>query len=247
MKHINSIIRNEMKILSRTYEIQENKKKELTFNIQEMKALLERAEKDLAQVTTECAYSKGKLDQLTYDLEVGEKSEFLNAFLTASYFTPRGKNDEYSQYIQIKEDKLMAVDGNKGIIVKCSDVPEELRNKFIKWDVREKFEENAIEKDVDFEDVFDIDYTDFRFKNSEEYSFHEAYFRDTKEISLSNRQIDVFKNKANTFNKGFERDSVNLSLSVFEGGAFDYLFSEGDPIIFKNKQTTVVLLEVDIV
>lgn len=81
-----------------------------------------------------------RFDELDNEL-TGDK--FRDAFIKASYFCSIDEEREILNHVKIEEERLIATDGCRGIIVKCDEIPWELKNTFVKWDVRGSFKKNA--------------------------------------------------------------------------------------------------------
>lgn len=69
--------------------------------------------------------------------------KFKDSFIKASYFCKQDNLDEKLAYVEINEDRLIALNGYMGIILKCDEIPRELQNSYIRYDVRDNFQEEA--------------------------------------------------------------------------------------------------------
>lgn len=78
--------------------------------------------------------------------------EFRNCFIKCSFFCRKyeGFNENHDdplRYVKIKENELRALDGCRGIIIRCNDIPDELRNTYIKWSTRDNFKDHIKKED----------------------------------------------------------------------------------------------------
>ena len=129
-------------------------KKELEYNnIQFQQEELEASLYILGDEITDINYMLRKLEKDLVTIEIESVNneltgdEFIDSFIKCSYFCNKYDNRNDLSCVSIKEDRLIALDGYKGIIIKCGSIPKELKNSYIRWDTREDFENN-IEKDM---------------------------------------------------------------------------------------------------
>lgn len=172
--------------------------------------------------------------------------KFTNDFIKASYFTLKEDDPrDYFECVHITGDELMATDSYSGIIIKCDVIPEQLKNSFIRWDVRACFKQNkrvingeypdlkgVIQKakDTHKKVMEDIKATDFYtvvemqpFPNDGEKELVEIQFAEFKAI-LNKRYLDE-------------------ALICFSGEFFSiYVKDEKSPILLESNNISVVVV-----
>lgn len=173
------------------------------------------------------------------------ENKFLQDFIKASWFCSTVDSRSIVQYVRIVDDKLIALDGYKAIAIK-TDVPQELKNTFIKWDVRENFGKyiENIEQYPDVEKIFEdaenetID-TYFNVIPEEFYEkfnaekINEPFYGDVWLIKCGNTEI--------CFNKEY----MNPALMALKGSEFTLkVGGEVKPIVLENEYMKIIVLPI---
>lgn len=167
--------------------------------------------------------------------------KFKDAFIKCSWFCRRYDNDNVDlSYVRIEDDRLLAIDGYKAIIVDCDNIPEELKNTFIKWDVRDGFANNIEERP---NTILSIDDAIRKGKGNVKIKMNEREFREKLHWKGKGKfEILEHKNKKVAFNKEY----LNLVLRTFK--CMDIIVywpnSEYMPLVIKNENQEVMLLPV---
>lgn len=168
-------------------------------------------------------------------------NKFRDAFIKCSWFCRKyDDNNMHLSYVRIEDDRLMATDGYKAIIVNCDNIPRELRNTFIRWDIREDFENNVERKlntILSIDDAIQKGRGDIKFK-MDEREFRERLHRKDR----GNFEILEHNNKRVAFNKEY----LDLALMIFEGMDIMVYWpnTKHMPLVIKSKGQEVMLLPV---
>lgn len=168
---------------------------------------------------------------------------FTNAFIKASCFAQRkeGGNGIF-KHVSIGENKLIASDKFRVVILRGINVPEELKNSAIKYDVRENFADNINKEVGKFPDVKEV------VRKAREAStitklltskdFYEHFNIEVKPKTYKH-DIDIVK-----LNTGIQFNKFNLytALLCFGDEQFDF-YAKGilDPVLFDNENMSVVI------
>lgn len=149
------------------------------------------------------------------------ENEFRNSFIKCSFFCRKQVfNDEYDdplRHVKITENKLLAMDGSRGIIIKCDSIPDKLKNTYIKWCVRDDFEK-YIEKEWDY-NYFDLEkyieesQSDIKI-NLKQDKFLEKLLIKSKE-GVSGKEIVILKYY--NMKVAFDKRYIDTMLMDFEG------------------------------
>lgn len=127
-----------------------NKKTELELKLEDIEDEIFDLEEDKDNVLIEIAHL-GKLfmDKVEkIDKFIGDP--FTDDFIRASMFCERIDNNRpFLQTVLIKENALVALNGYMLIEIHNSNIPNDLQNKLIMWDVRKDFNKNISELKVE--------------------------------------------------------------------------------------------------
>jgi vacuolar-type H+-ATPase subunit I/STV1 len=170
--------------------------------------------------------------------------QFTNDFIRASYFALR--NEETTRpvlkHVNITEFELMATDLYRGIIIRCSCIPTELKNSKIKWDVREDFAAN-INRDLgnfpDLKAVIDETKKNSKiiFRDVEPNEFYSKFEPADHPRALRLRYSD--ENDLITLNKYY----LDISLKCLEGQTFYvYITDRNSPIVMESDDTSIIIM-----
>jgi hypothetical protein len=92
------------------------------------------------------------VEENIYDLTQGDiNDQFLKDFMKASCFCERGYTTNLN-YVKISNNEMFACDGFKAIRIKSDNIPNKLKNTYIKWDSKRFFAKN-IEKEIRYPNI----------------------------------------------------------------------------------------------
>ncbi|MBV1817316.1 hypothetical protein KUA25_04485 [Bacteroidales bacterium MSK.15.36] len=140
--------------------------------------------------------------------------KFRDSFIKASYFCSMDGENEILNHVNIEEDRLIATDGYRGIIIECDEIPSGLKNTFIKWDVRENFKENAksrIWRIINLSEIIKNTKSNTVLKLEAEEFLEKLYF-ETVEVNGAITILN-YKNIKVAFNKKY----LDTLIKVFKG------------------------------
>lgn len=173
-------------------------------------------------------------------------NEFRDAFIKCSWFCRKYDDDNtHLSYVRIEGGRLMATDGYRAIVVECDSIPEELKNTFIKWDVRDNFKDNTEIKPRDtlsfIDDVIKKGRGDIKVGLNERV-FKETFNYKTREESNSTIEILNYCGVKAAFNKEY----LDTALKVFKDMDIKVYWPKTmlSPLIIENNNQKVVLLPV---
>ena len=230
----------------------QNEYKELDIRYGEIEAEIEELENDRDRVESQMNDIEKQIDHIKKEmmcvkidaLDIETDNKFTLDFIKASYFTAR-YNDARPvfQTVNITENELQACNGYKAIRIKNNEIPMELQNTKILWDVREKFEENINKVEGDFIKLSNIfpDPKDMKYKiegiNSE--MFYE--FFSAKEYGTNG----TFKLFYEDFMIAFNKELLNDALIALKGTTFTVSFMTSvSPVILESGDIQVLVLPV---
>lgn len=168
-------------------------------------------------------------------------NEFRDAFIKCSWFCRKyDDNNIHLSYVRIEDDRLMATDGYKGIIVDCNNIPRGLRNAFIRWDIRENFEDNVERKPdtvLSIDDAIQKGRGDIKIKMNESEFREQLHWKDKGEFEILEHE-----NKKIAFNKEY----LDLVLTIFKGINITVYWpnTEHMPLVIKSENQEVMLCPV---
>jgi len=182
-------------------------------------------------------------------LNIETDDVFTNDFMKASYFTAKYNETRPAlQTVHIIDNELWALDGYRAIIITNNDIPVELRNSFIKWDVREKFENNTLHEEMNFIDIRTVmpkkEKAKYVIENVTSENFNETFMvEDIKNASIPGAATMKYED----FLYGINREFLNDALTVLKNQTFTVYF-EGEvlPILFKSENIEILLLPIRI-
>lgn len=173
-------------------------------------------------------------------------NKFRDSFIKASYFCAIDEEPEVLNHVKVEENRLIAMDGCRGIIVKCDEIPRELENTFVKWDVREDFEENAksrIWQTINLDEVIKNGKSNAIFKIEADKFIESLYPQTIKSSSLLQDEAVILKAYGRYGRKvAFNKRYVDEMLKVFEGNIKVYWpKSSLDPIVVESEGQQALL------
>lgn len=170
---------------------------------------------------------------------------FNNNFIKASLFACEDPLRDRIYGVNLTENKIMATDGTKGIIIKCVCIPDNLKNTRINWYARDNFEDNIIapeEKFYDFEQFlkkckkakkYTIDkinsHNFFKMFNAKNTSKYETL----KQIELSHEELKIL----------FNKELLDLALMCMGDKEFTvYLADDKSPMILEHDEISTIIM-----
>ncbi|MCR2043214.1 hypothetical protein NSA23_03685 [Anaerosalibacter massiliensis] len=187
-----------------------------------------------------------RFDELDNELT---RDKFRDSFIKASYFCAIDEERETLNHVKIEEERLIATDGCRGIIVKCDEIPEGLKNTFVKWDIRQDFNENAKLKGwqtINLDEVIKNGKSNTVFKIEVDEFIESLYFQTIKSSSPLLDEAVILKayGRKVAFNKRY----VDEMLKVFEGKYLKVYWPKSslNPLIVENGGQQVILLPIRI-
>ncbi|WP_058953181.1 hypothetical protein [Clostridium tyrobutyricum] len=186
--------------------------------------------------------------RLIYGLEgfkIDKKDDFLIKFIKASYFCNHDDVCKSIDCVQIHDNYLLALDGYKAIIIRSNLIPDELKNKKIKWNVRENFKENIIEDKreiIDPTELFDNSKTHkkYIFKDITKNDFLKRFT--VGDIDEKYNNITIFK--FNDMYIGINMEFIKKAFICIENKFDVYVSSPVKPIVFQNNDVSILILPI---
>lgn len=182
---------------------------------------------------------KGLDNKLTGD-------SFRDSFIKASHFCAKYSELNSSLlYVKITENELIGTDGYRGIIIKCDDIPNKLRNSFIKGIVRDNFEAN-IRKDTalkfyDIQKIIEKDISDILIELNERDFRNKLHLKD-----INNGKVSILE--YNSLRVAFNKEFLETFMVVFKEMDLKVYFPKNElfPLVVKSKNQQALLLPVRI-
>lgn len=227
--------------LLREQQMIEGECEEIDNEIEEREMRRDCLESRAEGIESEISSIKKHMLEASFSIE----DRFLQDFIKASWFCSKLDSCPSIQYVKITDDNLIALDGYKAIAIK-TDVPQELKNTFIKWDVRENFKEyiESIENYPDVKKVFE----------DAENKIVDTYFNLTSEEFYKKFNAEKFKKpfygdiwliKCGDIETCFNKEYMNPALMALKGTEFTLKINgETKPILLENERTKIIVLPI---
>lgn len=246
-------LENELTKFTQEYNKLSEKYSDLDEEYYRVEAEKDCVEEQMNNIEENIEYIKSQLKKLDFeelDDNFNSENDFRNCFIKASLFCcqDEGKDSNMMnrlKYIKITDNQLFACDGYKAIIVNCDNIPKDLQNTFIKYNIREDFENNIeINSPKDYVDLSKVIPSNFKetIINTTINKFKEEIIYDT--ISSGNYELNLLKYKK--VKVAFNKDYMDLIFKIFNKDNFDVMFPDSSvsPILFENDKQKVLLLPV---
>lgn len=196
---------------------------------------MDNIENKIAQIKKKMHESKIK------SVDIQTTDPFTLDFIKASYFTTQDDDRrEALQYVVIKENQICAVDGYKAITILNDNIPDELKNTYIMWDVRKDFKDNIRTDNIDYPDISSI------------YPKEENIQHILTDVTVDNfyNKFIVKKLKETTivlnykdFNIGFNPEYLDTALIAMEDENFTVSFvNPVSPMLLESERIKVLVL-----
>lgn len=174
--------------------------------------------------------------------------KFRDAFIKCSWFCSKYENyNDLLTYVKITGKRLMATDGYRGIIVECNNIPENLKNTYIRWDVRNNFTENAnpIVGASNYLEVLDKriqECNDNQILLINESKFKEMFYHESRKESDKN--ITILKHL--DVKVAFNQDYLETILRAFKNMDIEVYWPECwyEPIMIRSQYQSALLLPI---
>jgi hypothetical protein len=229
--------------LSQEYKTLDSEYVQVTDEIEDLEYRQESLECRMNDIEEEIKEIKElMLSKMVEQLNIETDDPFLKDFITASYFCDKDTRPVLCN-VNITEDELQACDGYRAIIIKNTNIPINLKNTKIKWDIRESFEENINNTDKEFINLKTAypDKSTFTFKleglTSEDF-YQKLNVDEPEEIDTCERVIihageDICVNK----------EYMDSGLLAFKNEEFTlYASTKIAPIVLENERKSVIIL-----
>lgn len=234
-------LRKQLEDSNNEYENVVSEIEDLEYEAEKLKLTCNRLERTIEDLEKELTVAKNREvdNSLTGD-------NFKDSFIKASYFCRKFSNVEHDplQYVKIEEDKLLALDGYRGIVVNCSEIPQELQNTFIKWVIRDNFKEH---KNIGIQWLYEINEIIDKAKSNIVYQFnaddfYAQLYHDKKNIGSREAVILEFMGKKVAFNKKY----LDETLMVFGNTQVTLYYPEinTSPLVIKNDNQKAMILPI---
>lgn len=221
----------------------------LTEEIEDLETERENIGSKMELIEDELKTLKDRLiNEKTEKLNIETADPFVRDFITASYFCNKYPERPVLSCVNVTNNEIQAVDGYKAIIIKNSNIPEELKGKLIKWEARENFKDHILKSPhgdfIELDKVYPK-HEDCTFKlenltTNEFYDklnvkFRENYYGGT--IMTMNTNVTI----------GINKEYLEMALLPFKDETFNmYSGSPVEPIIFENEHKSVLVLPIRI-
>lgn len=236
--------------LKEKYEMLDDEYDGITYEIESLEYQQQELEDEMDCINTQM--EKVKQQQHTIKIKsinntfTGDR--FTDDFIIASLFCRQGfTGNETLRYVSIKRDRLIACDGHKAIIIKNNDIPKELIDTQIKWDVRGDFKNNIKDEHFEYPDIPNI-FDDARKDNKliAKYVKYDEFcsrFNIEKPSQVdSNETIRMeysgVKVALNTF-------YLDTALEVLKDRTFQVSIKDSiSPVLFEDDEISIIVLPV---
>lgn len=213
-------------------------------NLENEQYRLEKKESDLFKEIQEL--EEQLMDKEFEELDnalTGDK--FRDAFIKCSWFCRKYEDTSVPlTHVKITGKRLVATDGCIGIVIECDSIPEELKNTFIRWDVRENFKDNAEKKPMS-----NFSFIDDAIKEGKGYltlqtnleEFKEKLWHKTKTLYEEEIVILSFNSEKVAFKKKY----LDIALKTFDTDIVVYWpKTKYSPLIIENEGQKAILLPI---
>lgn len=218
----------------------------ITYQIDNLESKQIQIENEILDVENKISALKKQITDVTKEeINKGTGDTFKSNFIKASLFSYKdpSKNDAYG--VKITENKIMAVDGIVGIIIKCDCIPENLKNTRIKWDTRENFADSIIDSGEGF---YDLEKLFNGYKEAKKYTI-DNMDGDSFYKTLNMKRIEIYKHldTVELTYEGFEilfnKELLDLALMCMGNKKFTIYLSENKgPIVLENDEVSLVIM-----
>ncbi|MBW9154264.1 hypothetical protein [Clostridium estertheticum] len=214
----------------------EDEKSTIEYEMDEIEEKITRIKEKMLEV---------KIESLNFKTD----DKFTNDFMKASYFTARGDSSRPAlQAVNIKENELWALDGYRAIIITNNDIPKELQNTNINWDIREDFKENIINEKLALIDIKNI------IPKKEEAKYiipgvtPENFNNIFKTVEGKREKLATIKLYYEDFVIAAKGEFLNDALMVLKGKTFTiHFFSSVTPILITCENIEMIILPIRII
>ncbi|HHV37871.1 MAG TPA: hypothetical protein GXX70_00050 [Tepidimicrobium sp.] len=178
--------------------------------------------------------------------------EFRDAFIKCSWFCRRqAVLDDvvpyWYEHIRITNSRLVGSDGYRAISIKCDSIPENLKNTYIRWDVRNNFTENANPTSIvgasNYLKTLDKlmqQYNDNKILLINESKFKEMFYHESRK--QSDKNIIILKLLG--VKVAFNQDYLETMLRAFKNMDIEVYCPEcwHEPIMIRSQYQSALLL-----
>lgn len=237
----------ELLTLEKQYEELDDEFGSVGDEIEELQSKQSDIECSMEEIETRISIIRKKMLETEVEIlnfETGDK--FTNDFMKASYFTARSNPSRISlQIVSIKENEIWALDGYRAIIITNNEIPENLKNTNIHWDIRENFEDNIFDEKMSFIDIRNVipkkDEAKYVIANITSENFDETF----KSVLTGTKNYNIVKLYYKDFLIGARKEYLNDALMVLKGKKFTvYFFTSVSPILIECDNMEIMILPV---
>lgn len=243
------ILRGELRETQEKYRSVTNEIEELAYDLSNLENEQYRLENREIELENEIQELEKRLMDKEFE-EINNAltgNKFRDAFIKCSWFCRRyDDNNAHLSYVRIEDDRLMATDGCRAIVVECDSIPEELKNTFIKWNIRDNFKDNA---EIPRDRLSFIDDAIKKGKGNITFTINEKDFKEklyykSRNDKGYNKEYEILK--FNDEKVAFNKEYLDIALKVFKNLDITVYWPKTmfSPLIIKNNNQKVVLLPV---
>lgn len=242
----------ELNQMKRNYEEMDTRYDILATNIEELETEKDCLGEEMNDLEVMIETAEKELQQLRFEnLNVFTDDPFTNAFIQASYFADRSINTvrPVLACVHITHDELWALDGFKGIRIKCDDIPVALVGSNIKWDTRVDFINPKYHVEGEYpkllslyDDEYKYSMTDLTVDN-----FREKLKAEDK-ISSINDEIDLTHLCCDKLHIAFNIKYLTPALEALRGQTFTAYFNTStSPMRLTSDKMDILVLPVRLI
>jgi DNA polymerase III sliding clamp (beta) subunit (PCNA family) len=197
------------------------------------------------RIETEMTDIKKKMQtEKVKSLDIETTDSFTLDFIKASYFTAQDYDERpMLQHVNITENEIQAIDGYRKITIENDEIPEELKNTKIMWDVRENFKDHISKIEGKYPDTSsvepkkeDIKYT---LENVTSENFYDHFTIKNLKESRQHTVVLTYKGFIIAFNKEF----LDMALTTLKEEIFTVYFTNNvTPVILESERIKVLVL-----
>ncbi len=219
--------------------------------IENMEAQRDHLEHLINGIETSIYLTKQKIIEIQIlETDYSSDDPFEKDFFYASFFANRenDSNRPLYEHINITDNELWASDTRRGIIIKNNNIPSELRNTIIKWDVRDNFASN-INKNVDrpYPDLKQVinqekNAAECRVENITAKDFYRLF---KLEPVVQGEHRIIAKISCLGMEIMFNKFYIDIALKCLENMQFTVLIKDREsPIVFDNDAMSIIIMPI---
>lgn len=234
--------------LEKKYENLGYKLENILGEIEDLESEQNDIEYDMGEIEKQITVAKKEMLAGIETFNIETDDVFTNDFMKASYFTARyDEGRPILQTVCIKENELWGLDGYRAIIITNNQIPKDLQNSYINWNIRENFEENILDENMKFVDLRSImpkkENAKYVIQGLTNENFNRVFKIEEMPCDIDDAGRLYYKD----FICGINREFLNDALMALKGKVFTmYIETKVSPILIEAENMEILLLPIRI-